>query len=402
MRQISFAVLMGFLAACSNEPQVTQPPVARAQLSPNIRYDIVTLPPLGGTQSRGMSINNEGVVAGWSLPGDGTRQAVLWQDGKVKRLGTLGGPSSTVPWLGLNSNGMVVGISQTGELDSLGEGWSCELGSFIPTTTPKQVCRGFVYEDGAMRALPTLGGTHGFATGVNNVGEVVGWAETAVHDPTCSDQQVLQFRAVLWEPRRGTIQELPPFGHDSTSAATAINDHGQVVGISGDCFVSVGAFSARHAVLWDHGAVTEIPNLGGTTWHTPMAINDRGDVVGFSNPNEPGDANGDFIARAFRWTRGSSRAIDLRALPGDAFSEAFAINASGVAVGVSFGGSQGSHAVIWEDTTIVDLNSLVGTFPDVLLSAQDINDAGQITGRLRDHLTGEIKAFVATPVSARR
>jgi hypothetical protein len=35
---------------------------------------------------------------------------------------------------------------------------------------------------------------------------------------------------------------------------------------------------------------------------------------------------------------------------------------------------------------------------DVLLSAQDINDAGQITGRVRDHQTGEVLAFVAIPV----
>jgi hypothetical protein len=36
---------------------------------------------------------------------------------------------------------------------------------------------------------------------------------------------------------------------------------------------------------------------------------------------------------------------------------------------------------------------------DVLLSAQDINDAGQITGRVKDGVTGEILAFVATPIA---
>jgi hypothetical protein len=33
----------------------------------------------------------------------------------------------------------------------------------------------------------------------------------------------------------------------------------------------------------------------------------------------------------------------------------------------------------------------------VLLSAQDINDAGVITGRLLDHVTGETVMFVAEP-----
>ena len=59
-------------------------------------------------------------------------------------------------------------------------------------------CLGFVWEDGVMRPLPTLGGTNGFATGANNKGQIVGWAENTVHDPTCVAPQVLQFRAVVW------------------------------------------------------------------------------------------------------------------------------------------------------------------------------------------------------------
>ena len=100
-----------------------------------------------------------------------------------------------------------------------------------------------------MQALPTLGGINGYAAGVNDRGQVVGWAETPVHDPTCSAPQVLQFRAVLWEPRRHRKRELRPFPGDSTSAATAINNRGQAVGISGECDVAVGRFSARRAVL---------------------------------------------------------------------------------------------------------------------------------------------------------
>jgi hypothetical protein len=48
---------------------------------------------------------------------------------------------------------------------------------------------------------------------------------------------------------------------------------------------------------------------------------------------------------------------------------------------------------------LTDLNDLVDIEPDVLLSAQDINDAGQITGRVLDGATGEIVAFVATPIA---
>jgi hypothetical protein len=49
---------------------------------------------------------------------------------------------------------------------------------------------------------------------------------------------------------------------------------------------------------------------------------------------------------------------------------------------------------------LTDLNDLADIAPDVLLSAQDINDAGRITGRVRDGVTGEIFAFLATPVAA--
>jgi len=399
MRRISCALVLAAVCGCGRDAQVTQPVESRARLTPNLRYVVVELPSLGGT-SRGMSINNRGSVAGWSNLPDGHRRAALWEDGSILSLGTLGGPSSTVPWPGQNNTGMIVGISHTALVDPLDEEWSCEAGGFLPETT-NLICRGFVWENGVMRELPTLGGNHGFATGVNNRGQVVGWAETPVHDPTCTGAQVLQFRAVMWEPKKGTTRELPPFPGDSTSAATAINESGRVVGISGDCDQAVGRFSARHAVLWDHGTVTEIPNLGGTTWHTPMDINERGDVVGFSNPDEPGDAEGEFISRAFLWTKGSAEAVDLGTLPGDVFSEAFAINARGQVVGISFGGLNGPRAFLWQDGVMMDLNDLVDS-DDVLLSAQDINDAGRITGRVRDHVTGAVLAFVATPIGGRR
>jgi probable HAF family extracellular repeat protein len=299
---------------------------------------------------------------------------------------------------------MVVGISQTGESDPLHEDWSCELGGFLLETTDL-ICRGFVWQDGVTRELPTLGGNHGFAAGVNNLGQVVGWAETPAQDPTCVDAQVLRFHAVLWEPKSGSndklkARELHPFPGDVASAATAINDEGEVVGISGRCDQSVGRFSALHAVLWDkNGAPTEIPNLGGKTWHTPMDINAQGDVVGFSNPPGAGDPEGEFIARAFHWTHGAATVDDLKALDGDLFSEAFAINAHGQVVGVSFGGTSGARAFIWQNDVLTNLNDLVDIAPDVLVSAQDINDAGQITGRVRDGVTGEILAFVATPIA---
>ena len=121
-------------------------------------------------------------------------------------------------------------------------------------------------------------------------------------------------------------------------------------------------------------------------------------MVGFSNPPGPGDPEGEFISHAFLWTHGAANGGRISARStATPFSEAFAINAHGQVVGISFGGASGSRAFIWQDGVLTNLNDLVDIAPDVLLSAQDINDAGQITGRVRDGVTGEVRAFVATP-----
>src|SRR5947207_12769322 len=215
------------------------------------QYTITDLPSLGGTNSRANSTNNRGWLAGYSnLTGNQSRHAALWRDSALTDLGTLGGPDSHVTWSVKSDSGIVAGISQTSTPDPLGEAWSSA--AFYPGATGTGFINlGFVWENGVMRALPTLGGNNGFATGANSRGQVVGWAENTVHDPTCVPPQVLQFRAVLWEPGRDRIQELPPLPGDTSGAATALNDRGQVVGISGTCDQAVGRFTAAHAVLWE-------------------------------------------------------------------------------------------------------------------------------------------------------
>lgn len=363
-------------------------------------YHVTNLDSLGGTPSEGNSINNRGWVAGPSeLAGNAVRHATLWRHGDPQDLRTLGGIHSNVLFPVKNVRGVISGIAETAERDPLNERWSCSR--FFPSRTGL-VCRGFVWRNGKMRALPTLGGTNGFATGSNNRRQVVGWAENTVRHPTCSavDEQYLQFHAVIWGPGRRQIQALPPLPGDSASAATAINDGGQVVGISGRCDRAFGRFSAIHSVLWEDGVPTNIGDLGGVAWNTPVSINQRGDIVGFSNISAAD--GGTFNAHGFLKLRGET-IRPIRPLSGDALSQALGINERRQVVGISCtAGFASCRAFIWEDGVSRDLNGLVQRgYSDHLFTANDINDLGVITGRAIDQATGDEVPFVAKP-SGRR
>ena len=364
------------------------------------QYHVVALTSLGGGLAAGISDNNQNWVSGYSLlSGNAAVHAALWYAGSSSAtdLRTLGGANSAVEWPN-HTPGSVVGISQTATADPLGEQWSCSYpagGGFLPYTG--QECRGFVWANGAMTPLATLGGNNGFASGSNAIGQTVGWAETSTHDPTCVLPQVLQFEAVMWD-RSGTPHVLPPLGNDPDSAATAINDRGDAVGISGICQNAVGNQSAAQMVLWRDGVPMRIPTLGGAAWNTPEMIDDAEDVVGFSDL--PGDQNGaHFNGHAFLWTAAAGTK-DLGVLPGDAVSFAYSINNRGQIVGQSCTpGCASSRAFIYQNGTMYDLNALLDPSSAAydLIFANDINDEGQITGLAVNTGSGAIVAFRLTP-----
>ena len=356
-------------------------------------YQVINLGTLGGSASAANSINNREWVAGVSrTTGDAAEHATLWREGSSgEDLGTLGGPSSGVYWPVKADSGLIVGISETAEEDPYAEHWSC--GAFFAERSDRK-CVGFVWQKGVMTELPTLGGNNGYAAGANNKGQIVGWAENTFEDPTCNPttDQIFQFRAVLWEPKKNLVQELPPFGDDSTSAATAINDYGQVVGISGDCDRAEGRFSGKHAVIWKNGVPNDIGNLGGEAWHTPTAINNKGEVTGFSNVS----GGGALSAHTFFWSGIEGEPIeDLGAVGDDVISLPFGMNSFGHIVGLSIGAS-GVRAFLYKDGVMMDLNELVPPGSIYLVYANDINDAGEISGGAVDG-AGEGRAYLAIP-----
>jgi probable HAF family extracellular repeat protein len=360
------------------------------------KYLIVDLPDtLGGTASAANSINNRGWALGAAtLAGNTTEHATVWIYGKPIDLGTLGGPNSSVAWSSVkNDSGMIAGVSDTSIVDPLGEVWSCAE-AFFPSSSG-HTCLGFVWQNRVMSALPTLGGNNGVATGDNNKGQIAGWAETTVHDPTCIAPQVLQFEAVVYGPKPEQILELPPLPGDSDGAATAINDLGQVVGISGICANAIGGATATHAVLWENGLPTNIGNLGGVAWNTPTAINNQGVVVGFSDL--PGDSAASPNYQAFLWTK-SAGMTNLGTLPGDAMSIAWGINEQGQVAGESINSDGSSRAFLWQNGVMTDLNTLIAPGPLSLVYANDINDLGEIVGGAYNSTNGNSPAFMAVPL----
>jgi len=365
------------------------------RLAAQSKYHVVELGELGGTAGSANGINNRGWITGSdNLAGDATSVATLWRHGTTIPLGTLGGgPNSAVAWPVKNNNGVIVGISELPDADPLGENFSCWpfFAAGVPTG---RICKGFRWQNGTMTALPPFpGGYSSYATGINNRGQVVGWAENGVDDPTCDPTfQILQFRAAIWEPN-GEMRELPPLPGDSTSAATAINDRGQVVGISGDCGIAVGSVSAKHAVLWEHGIPIDLGNIGGDAWNTPTAINNHGTIVGFAN-TAPGTAR---TYEAFVWTKAGGMK-SLGKIPGDLRSTANGINEKGdKIVGLSRGGPYLFRAVLWQNGKLTDMNTLTVPGSPFLLLAGDIDQEGRIVGEAFHPDTLEAPAYVATP-----
>src|SRR5438876_3146674 len=390
-----FTILIAF---CCGAALAQAPATAKTK---KVQYNVSNLPSLGGTSSGGNSINDQSWVAGYSRLPNRNRHAALWRNSSLTDLFTLGGPNSSVTWNVKNTQGIIVGISQTADPEPLGESWSSAAFYSSPNNVG-YINLGFVWQNNQMRGLPNFpGGNNGFATGANNLGQVVGWAENGVHDPTCCCTQVLQFRPAVWTlGSPDQIHDLPLIPGDTSGAATAINDNGQIVGISGICDQAVGRHTAKHAVLWENGGVTDLGTFPAAWWNTPTAINQHGDIVGFAG--DPAFVEGD-VLHAFMWTREDGlrplKPLKVRT-PQHVDSEAYGINERRQVVGVSCDAQQTDcRAVIWDNGAYpTDLNDLKGNSSAFLALAKDINDKGEITGRAVDPITGVLTAYLAVPV----
>jgi probable HAF family extracellular repeat protein len=195
--------------------------------------------------SEPLAINNDGDAVGWAqvLP-RGVDHAVLWRDGVVTDLGTLGGLQSQA--LDIDNRGRVVGWARLANPDD---------------GSPSLSRHAFLWEAGTMRDIDTFGGDESIAFAINDSGQVVGWSSW-----------VSGRRAFLWEA--GTMGLLP--GSES-SQALDINNRSDVIGF----YIVSG--TTHHAALWRDGQRYDLNDLVGdprVCLNWANAINDAGQIVG--------------------------------------------------------------------------------------------------------------------------
>lgn len=319
-----------------------------------------------GNGSIASAVNASGQVVGTVR-----NHAFIWQDGKTTDLG----PADHPPLL--NDNGLVVLTS----------------GGHVRT-----------WKAGKTSTLPALGTTKSLALDVNDRGEIVGWSSNKARRP----------HACVW--RSGRIIDLGTHGL-ANSQAVAINDRGVAVGWrkrrsmtpmsrtrsfawlrgherdltgrGGSVPVAIDAagdvvlksrkdnpYSVRES-LWRAGTLTDLGDLGGPEV-TANAINDTGTVVGVA------DTTDRQVLHAFLWRDGHM--IDLPAPRRAWWTEAVAVNNSGLTVGYSLTSNDAPNAAFDDySTAIAWVEGILARLPERphadQSSAAAVNDSGVIVGQ---------------------
>jgi probable HAF family extracellular repeat protein len=270
----------------------------------------------------------------------------------------------------------VVGLALNGIPDSF---------SFLGLGTQTHA---FLWQDGAMQDLGTLGGPDSWAASVNEHGEIAGWSFTNF-TPNATTGVPTQ-DPVLWT--NGKMRDLGTLGgtwgvvgNRSGGSGEGLNNRGQVTGTS-----NLAGDLTYHAFLWDRGVLRDLHTLGGPNSEAYW-MNDSGAVVGRSDIS---GASGNH--HAFLWKDGVM--LDLGVPAGQPCSTALAINAFGqVIVNTGICGQGGGPGCLWENGSLYDLNTLIAPASDVTVGDVNfINDIGEIaaTGLLPN---GDQHAILLVP-----
>jgi probable HAF family extracellular repeat protein len=231
---------------------------------------LVDLGGLGGNSSAAAFMTENGIVSGSSLNGIDSitgwpaSNAVLWEHGEISNLGTLGGYESQAGLV--NSRGQVTGLATNAVPDPLSiYYWLFGNGFSNGTQT-----RAFLWDaKNGMQDLGTLGGPDAFGIQINERGQIAGFSYTnSTPNPATGVPTTDPF---LWD--NGKMIDLGSLG-GTFGGPNAMNNRGQVVGMS-----NLAGDTASHGFLWDNGKLTDIGFPGGT-FGSANTLNEAGHVAG--------------------------------------------------------------------------------------------------------------------------
>jgi probable HAF family extracellular repeat protein len=312
----------------------------------DIRYRLVLLPlPPSDTQGVASALNAQGDVVG-STSGPFGGHAFLYSDGSMRDLGTVFGgvsPQAT----DINDTGQITvnvyrpdvstgaftraflysdGVFREidGPLGERNSWWAARINARGEITGFAERAfatdrRGFLYSDGRVQDLGTLGGQDSEGNAINDLGQVTGRADTPGGD----------YHMFLYEC--GVMRDLGTLG-GQFSQGNAINEKGWIAGRS-----TIAGDSRFHAALYRDGRMVDLgfPPGGIVGDHSVFGINAAGWVVGLLDVDE---------STRRGWVHDGTSMRDLNALLVDSMGAvvlaAFDINDAGQIVGsASFGGS---------------------------------------------------------------
>ena len=295
------------------------------------------------------------------------------------------------------------GINATGQVTGL---------SFLPTTYtyscgyPVRSCtahpyHAFLYSNGQMTDLGTLGGHTSQGNAINLSDQVAGWADTSSGVSN----------ATLWTGGKSLdVGALAPLA-GSSSVAYGVNDSGQVVG-------AWGTNASSRPFLYSNGTVTALPEPTDftTSGCEARGIDNNGQIAGIC-----ADANGN--GHLVLWSNGTVTDLgSVGSIGGVEDIESMSMSSNGqiagwAATGTAFVYSNGritSPSNFWPNAindngvmvgtssidsggTVQDLNSLIPAGSgDQISYATAINDNGQIVANGSDAATGQA-ALLLTP-----
>jgi probable HAF family extracellular repeat protein len=300
----------------------------------------------------GVSENGVDQSAGWQLT-----EAVLWKNGTLIDLGTLGGNQSSAG--AVNDFGQVVGTALNGITDPApGSAGLVAAQNCAVTPINTTEARAFLWQNGVMHDLGTLGGPDAGASLINDRGQVAGQSFTNATVNASTGYPTLD--PFLWQ--NGKMRDLGTLGGTS-GTATWLTPAGVVAGTS-----DLAGDQTHHAFLFD-GALRDLGTLGGSNSEA-FEANDAGDIVGRADfsPSNPHH-------HAFLWRNG--KMADLGTVDGGPNSTAVAVNSHDQVVG----DGSNDHGWLWQNGTIADLNTLISPNSGInVIATAAINDNGEIYG----------------------